>query len=106
MAAESDVVAPEAQGASQLETFVILHVTASTPTPCEPITFQRQFQLSRAPGRFGTGLPDSMGTKLSTEHFAEGCSLCRGAEDRKPERVIAVMGWFVKGIENYSVMVQ
>jgi hypothetical protein len=72
MAKETDEVASEAEGA--LTSFDILHVTASDPTPYEPLPTGKPgdgndiFRTSRAPGRFGTGLPDSIGEELSTEH--------------------------------------
>ena len=107
MAKETDDVAPEAEGA--LTSFEILHATARIPMPYGPLPTGKPgvgnniFRTSRAPGRFGTGLPDSIGAELSTEHWAEGCSLCRGAENCTPDSVIEVIGWFVKGTVNLSV---
>ena len=72
MAKETDDVAPEAEGA--LTSFEILHVTASIPMPYGPLPTGKPgvgndiFSSSRAPRRFGTGLPDSTKAELSTEH--------------------------------------
>ena len=52
----------------------------------------------------GTGSFDSTEPELSTEHCAEGCSICRGAENGKPDTVIVVMAWFMNGTVNFSVM--
>ena len=70
MAKETDDVAPETEGA--LTSFEILHATARIPMPYGPLPTGKPgvgndiSRTFRAPDRFETGLPDSIGAALST----------------------------------------